>query len=484
MSEVQKVRYNIRQVVSINDFANIKGKVIDNCKDVNFVRAIGVNASYVNDIKALDELLDMKDGKGFYKRVSGLKRLQEEADIRFYSACHAKWVESGKTEVTTRAIPQNTMLSKTLGNACAVVEKLYDPGSIQTTDSILKNLIVKILFWFDEVFDGKEFVWDETKSLKIVAGNVEKKQEYLFYYLLTLVGCDVLLLQSAKDIGTEEEKLNLSTKFVLGEYAQIIIPDSTEHKIRIQIPKRERSSKRQTVSDTAQINAQSEIQTNTQQTVRISAQSIKKPNVQANTAQAVHTSQNSVSEKSFEELARLASSVVMIVVHDETGKPIGGGSGIMIGQKGYILTNCHVACRGRSYSIRIEEDENVYQTDELIKYNQMLDLAVLRIEKNLNPLPIYKGSKELVRGQKVVAIGSPLGLFNSVSDGIISGFRHFEDVDMIQFTAPISNGSSGGAVLNMNGEVIGISTAGYDDGQNLNLAVGYECINMFIKGFV
>ena len=91
--------------------------------------------------------------------------------------------------------------------------------------------------------------------------------------------------------------------------------------------------------------------------------------------------------------------------------------------------------------------------------------------------------KKLVRGQKVVAIGSPLGLFNSVSDGIISGFRTINDVSMIQFTAPISHGSSGGAVLNLCGEVIGISTAGIDSGKNLNLAVGFEDIRVFAKGF-
>ena len=55
---------------------------------------------------------------------------------------------------------------------------------------------------------------------------------------------------------------------------------------------------------------------------------------------------------------------------------------------------------------------------------------------------------------------------------------------MIQFTAPISHGSSGGAVLNMYGEVIGISTAGFDAGQNINLAMGYECINTFVQGFI
>lgn len=112
----------------------------------------------------------------------------------------------------------------------------------------------------------------------------------------------------------------------------------------------------------------------------------------------------------------------------------------------------------------------------------MLDLAVIRIDRTLNPLPVYK-EQGLVRGQKVVAIGSPLGLFNSVSDGIISGFRKFDGVDMIQFTAPTSPGSSGGAVLNMYGEVIGISTAGIPDAQGINLAVGYEFINIFAQGF-
>lgn len=186
----------------------------------------------------------------------------------------------------------------------------------------------------------------------------------------------------------------------------------------------------------------------------------------------------------FEELARLASSVVMIGVHDRKGEVNGTGSGIMIGREGYILTNSHVASGGRFYSVRVEDDDKIYSTDEVIKYNTVLDLAVLRIDRRLDPIPLYRGEKKLVRGQKVVAIGSPLGLFNSVSDGIISGFREIDGVDMIQFTAPISHGSSGGAVLNMFGEVIGISTAGIERGQNVNLAVGYECINLFIRGFV
>ena len=90
----------------------------------------------------------------------------------------------------------------------------------------------------------------------------------------------------------------------------------------------------------------------------------------------------------------------------------------------------------------------------------------------------------LVRGQKVVAIGSPLGLFNSISDGIVSGFREINGIPMIQFTAPISSGSSGGALLDMYGRLVGLITAGFDKGQNLNLAVPSEKIYPFAENFI
>ncbi len=188
-------------------------------------------------------------------------------------------------------------------------------------------------------------------------------------------------------------------------------------------------------------------------------------------------------ERSFEQLAQLAPSVVMITVHDYSGEAFAGGSGIMIGSKGYILTNNHVLEDGSFFSVRIENDEQTYRTKEIIKYNQVLDLAVIRIDRALDPLPIYHGP-QLSRGQKVVAIGSPLGYFNSVSDGIISGIRVLDDVQMIQYTAPGAPGSSGGALLNMYGEVIGIVSASSRGSQGINWAVGYKFINMFVQGFV
>lgn len=200
-------------------------------------------------------------------------------------------------------------------------------------------------------------------------------------------------------------------------------------------------------------------------------------------------------ELSYEELALRASSVVQILVIASPSdirpngefRARGSGSGVMIGEDGYIVTNCHVAAGGKVFAVKIENDDRIYFTDRLVKYHDRYDLAVLRIDRRLQPLPIYSGSKPLARGQRVVAIGSPLGLFNTVSDGIISGFRRVDGVEMIQFTAPISSGSSGGAVLNMYGEVIGISTAGIetDDGtaQNINLAVGCDTIRNFCGGF-
>lgn len=427
---------------------------------------------------------------------------------------------------------------------------------MRMSDSMCKNMMVKMLFWFDSVFGQDKPEWDERKVWKIAADNIRKRQEYLFFYLLTLTGCDVLLLQSKGDIDETEERLGLSAKFVLGDYSETAIPKyvrevcggegagirqgqgdgsngiesdagrnggSQERQggcIRVKIPehrprKRHAYAGRPAVGGEVSQEAGTMAEAGNRSGVTGNRSGMEgnrpgmegimpgvadnRPGTAGNRTGTAgnhpgtgngsrvyggsHAAAGQEAEKSFEELAMLASSVVMITIHGNKGDVIGTGSGIMVGRQGYILTNNHVASGGKYYSVRIEDDDRVYNTDEVIKYNYVLDLAVIRIDRKLIPIPVYKGQKKLVRGQKVVAIGSPLGLFNSVSDGIISGFRKIDNVDMIQFTAPTSHGSSGGAVLNMQGEVIGISTAGFDGGQNINLAMGYECINLFIKGF-
>lgn len=451
MENIIKFRHNVMDINSVRSFAQIKGGFHNGCKDVYFARALGGDDSILNDIEYMDKSLGAlsMDGKGFYKRINALPNISLSEDTAYYSKCYSKWLDKGQKEITIKAPAcKDVGFRKVLSDACLAVGKVYTGEVQQASNSMLKNFIVKVLFWFDFVFNTEDFTWNQKLNSKIVTCNVTKKHEYLFWYAVTLTGNDVLILQCKSDIQLEQPIDKLSLKFTSGAFADIKIP---EYKVKTKTTEPE----------------------------------YKKVKTKVSEYKTLHTKiVNTRSELSYEELAKLASSVVMIEVHDSYGDITSLGSGIMVGRSGFILTNNHVTKGGSFFSVRIENDDNIYTTDELIKYNQIFDLALIRIQRQLNPLPIYDDRQKLARGQKVVAVGSPLGLFNTVSDGIISAFRKIDTVDMIQFTAPISHGSSGGALLNMYGEVIGISSGGFDDGQNINLAVGYEYINSFIKGIV
>lgn len=507
--EINRYTHYVEDIHSIEDFAKKKKNSGADRRQVCFARALGAGR---DDILRLDSLMlqNMRAGSVLYNRLRALPAAPAAQDVEYYSGCYRNWTDCQKSRMQTRTSGDDAELSGLLGKAVTEITDKYRQIKPGMSETIERNFVVKLLYWFDVVIQELTarricIQGDGEENIKLAVHNVAKEQEFLFYYMLTLVGVDVLLLQSKSDIVLSQPLNGLSTKFVLGSFADVEVPDflSEESRtasqpsavsgdlrhgaaagtdsigtvqnsgnIRVVIP--QRHDRRKTQPQPSEVSGQP--QRAPEQPVRVSVPRHAAPArpVTRNDAQA---------EMSFEQLAQLASSVVMITIHDDKGEPIGSGSGIMIGKKGYILTNQHVASGGRFYTVRIEDDQNCYQTDEVIKYNHVLDLAVIRIDRMLKPLSVYSGAQKLVRGQKVVAIGSPLGLFNSVSDGIISGFRKFDDVDMIQYTAPTSPGSSGGAVLNMYGEVIGISTAGIPDAQGINLAVGYEFINMFIRGF-
>jgi len=521
-------RYNVMGLSSIGAFAGIKGGMNGNCKDVYFLRVTGANATFVRDVENMDHAQTGKMllGQGIYNRVGAFPKNIGTEVAGVYADCYQKWEDSGRTRLFTRRLEEKDGVGELLGASCRKVLEVYRGSNPNLNVSIEKNFVVKLLFWLDEL--AYEFLraWNPRQSMKFVAQSVTKEQEYFFCYFLTLLGIDVLLLQNETDIDERMAKLNLSRVLVLGEKkavelegydrqkyverrntaggsgGQIRAGAGASQRPRITLPPHRRGSSGTMGSAGEQRTGSGEdTGAGRQERIEVGNGSGGMETGAANSTGGTRSGAgrpggmgagNSTGgmrsgagrqELNFEELAQLASSVVMIAIHDNRGEVIGSGSGIMIGREGYILTNNHVARGGYFYSVRIENDDHIYKTDEIIKYNSVLDLAVIRIERRLEPLQVYRGSKPLVRGQKVVAIGSPLGLFNSVSDGIISGFRRMDDVDMIQFTAPTSHGSSGGAVLNMYGEVIGVSTAGIDEGQNINLAVGYEFINTFIKGF-
>jgi S1-C subfamily serine protease len=173
---------------------------------------------------------------------------------------------------------------------------------------------------------------------------------------------------------------------------------------------------------------------------------------------------------SLEELAeRVTQAVVLIDVR--TASDTRQGSGFLIDPSGIILTNYHVIRDARVARVKLASGD-VYDHVSVLAQDERRDIAVIRIAAFEMPtLPL--GNSDSVRiGTPVVLVGSPLGLDNTVSTGIVSGRRQEpEGFQLLQITAPASPGSSGGAVLSASGEVIGIAVSQLPSGQNLNFAV-------------
>ncbi len=108
----------------------------------------------------------------------------------------------------------------------------------------------------------------------------------------------------------------------------------------------------------------------------------------------------------------------------------------------------------------------------MLATDKIRDLAIIKIHGKTFPALTLGNSDQIQVGEEVVAIGNPLGLELTVSNGILSGVRQTkEEGTFLQTTAPISHGSSGGPLFNMSGEVIGINTLYLEGGENLNFAI-------------
>ncbi len=136
----------------------------------------------------------------------------------------------------------------------------------------------------------------------------------------------------------------------------------------------------------------------------------------------------------------------------------GFGSGFMVGSSGYIITNYHVVQEDTTPMIRIAADKKIKAT--IVKVNPDYDLALLKIENNTTQPLAVGNSNDLTQGEEVYAVGTPLdkSFGQSVTKGIISGFREFNGVKFIQTDVSINSGNSGGPLVNDRGEVIGITT--------------------------
>lgn len=436
-----------------------------------FVRCIGVNDDHLRDIAMLDERFARDDG---YVRVSkGDMQQDKEATEKLRPAADS--------------FAQSPQVSK--------VMELYRSSVAAVNPTIENNLLISLMYWQSKLLQ-------RDKGILVYCGRIGYK-EYLFCYLAYLRGWSAIMLLPEGEGGLSAVLTEKSELLELGEKRSVTIPPydreavlsaissaaapiaprsariSERGNIKVAIPPRERrKGKSLSAADSAAVAVT--------QTASVSSQrenvKVTIPSREGRRS-AADRHATPRRELSYEELAKLAESVVMVAVCDEKGEIVGNGSGIAISEKGYILTNCHVIRHGGSFLVRLENDERAYPV-QVIKYHSVHDMALIRIQRKLKPLPLYTGKADLVRGQRVVAIGSPMGLFNTVSDGIISGFRRMRETETIQFTAPISPGSSGGALLNVCGELIGVCFGGVDQGQNLNLAVSCREIEPFIRGFI
>ena len=175
-----------------------------------------------------------------------------------------------------------------------------------------------------------------------------------------------------------------------------------------------------------------------------------------------------------------APAVVLVEALDEQGQVSGQGSGFVVTAVGTIVTNLHVLRGAARIQVRLASGD-LYQTTELVDVDEVRDLALVRIRGYGLPTVTLGDSDTVEVGQPVVVISSPSGLTNSLSTGILSGVRRLETHRIFQMTAPIGQGSSGGALFDSQGRVIGVVTYRLEGGQNLNFAVPINYVRGLIR---
>jgi len=187
------------------------------------------------------------------------------------------------------------------------------------------------------------------------------------------------------------------------------------------------------------------------------------------TARSLEDPPPSSQQLSSEEIAAVVTaSVVVLALEDDRGQPTAFGTGFNVGP-GLVVTNYHVirgAASGTARAIGASETHAIRGTRLL---DPRRDLALLDVPLLLPAVVLQSTLPPL--GQEVFAIGNPHGLEGTLSHGLVSGRRAFDADSILQITAPISPGSSGGPVVNRRGEVVGVAAASLQGGQNLNFAI-------------
>jgi hypothetical protein len=179
----------------------------------------------------------------------------------------------------------------------------------------------------------------------------------------------------------------------------------------------------------------------------------------------------------------IGPSVVVIQRYDEKKQKTGIGTGFFVSSGGNVVTNHHVLRGAASADIRVSSGK-VYPVRNVLAEDPENDLIMVSVQippYDVQPLFVRASLPEI--GERIVVIGSPMGLDQTVSDGIVSAIRELQGSrKVIQITAPISPGSSGSPVVNMKGDVIAVACALLANGQNLNFGIPSERISRLSPG--
>src|SRR5438270_12815578 len=159
-----------------------------------------------------------------------------------------------------------------------------------------------------------------------------------------------------------------------------------------------------------------------------------------------------------------SKGVLTLYGFDRDGKAIAHGCGNLADATGTVVTNWHVLEEAASAEAHLE-DGRIYQVVLVKGGSTKKDLLILKLGRDIKsqiqwpdhlPFLVIGNSSTLTLGARIVTIGSPEGLNNSVSEGVVSSIREGDFGRLIQITSPISPGSSGGPVLNVDGQVVGV----------------------------
>lgn len=196
---------------------------------------------------------------------------------------------------------------------------------------------------------------------------------------------------------------------------------------------------------------------------------------------------HAIAQTPREVAEKVMPSVVLLMMQDQHGQPLAMASGFVV-RDGIVATNLHAIEGAGSADASLVDtkprgdekarpkedwrsDPRIYSVKGVVASDPEHDLVLLSVD-GLEAAPLTVADSEQVAiGDAVYVVGNPQGLEGTFSAGIVSGIRKVGEDSLLQITAPISPGSSGGPVLNAKGEVIGVAVATFKGGQNLNFAI-------------